>query len=386
MKRSILFLICLSVTMLSSLPAWSYVGLCCAKCGGNMPMNIPGGGVPETCEFRLKITPMYMYMNGLLNGTDSVSANDILGAPAPGVYMAAPTKMYMGMVNLSAGYSFTDDIFGGIMFMFKDNNMRMKFSPMMQTMTGESGFNMKSEGMGDTMLMGKYRLYTDDPLIPTSESSLFFGLSLPTGSINEKNSHFPLPARRDEALPYGMQLGSGTFDPMLGLLYQGSSSPLWWGADASYTARLYDNARDYHLGNDFRYDLYGMYQFRYDMLSYLQLNGRWWGKIHGKMDESLSAQPGHANPADPSSPYMTPLWDPENYGGQRVAFTLGMQWQPFPLNIVDFGVQIPAYQNLNGPQLKEEYMIMLTYYIEIPTPSSVRYRGEKKEGSSRLGF
>ena len=24
----------------------AYVGLCCGKCGGNMPMNIMGGGIP----------------------------------------------------------------------------------------------------------------------------------------------------------------------------------------------------------------------------------------------------------------------------------------------------------------------------------------------------
>ena len=32
----------------------AYIGLCCAHCGGNMPLNIPGGGIPETHEFRFK--------------------------------------------------------------------------------------------------------------------------------------------------------------------------------------------------------------------------------------------------------------------------------------------------------------------------------------------
>jgi hypothetical protein len=386
MKKSILFLLPALLIILSAASASAYVGLCCAKCGGNMPMNIPGGGVPETCEFRLKLTPMFMHMDGLRDGTDSISTGSILGDPLAGKYMAAPDNMDMWMINFAAGYSFTDNFFGGLMFMYKDNAMDMKFNQVMQTNTGKKGFTMKSSGMGDTMLMGKYRLYTDDPLVPTAESSLFFGVSLPTGSIDEKNTEHPLAIRQKEQAPYGMQLGSGTFDPMLGILYQGSSSPLWWGGNLMYTARVYDNARDYRLGDEFRYDFYGMYQFRYDMLTYLQLNGRWWGKINGEMDEAKSGASGHMMQGNPDSPIMTPLWDPDNYGGHRVAFTVGMQWQPFPLHIVDLGIQLPAYQNLNGPQLKEAYTVMLTYYIEIPTPSSVRYTGEKKEGSSRLGF
>lgn len=81
----------------------AYVGLCCGKCGGNMPMNILGGGIPETHEFRFKISPMYMRMDGLRDGTSSVDEDDILGMPAMGKYMAAPTDMDMTMLNLAAG-------------------------------------------------------------------------------------------------------------------------------------------------------------------------------------------------------------------------------------------------------------------------------------------
>jgi len=66
--------------------AAAYSGLCCAKCGGNMPMNILGGGIPETHEFRFKISPMYMRMDGLRDGTSNVSTGDILGIPVDLVY------------------------------------------------------------------------------------------------------------------------------------------------------------------------------------------------------------------------------------------------------------------------------------------------------------
>jgi hypothetical protein len=191
--------------------------------------------------------------------------------------------------------------------------------------------------------------------------------------------------RQSEQLPYGMQLGSGTYDPTIGFLYQASKSPYWWGANAMYTARLYDNDRDYRLGNELRLDLYSMYQFRYNLLAQVQLNGSYWGKIHGEMDESATGASGHVTKNDPTSPFMTPLWDPNNYGGRKLMATAGFQWQPAPLHIIDFNVGIPIYQNLNGPQLKEKYRVMLTWYVEIPTKASVRYI-KHKAGESSLGF
>ncbi|MDX8402814.1 MAG: hypothetical protein R8K54_00215, partial [Mariprofundaceae bacterium] len=198
--------------LLLPINAYAYMGICCAKCGGNMPMNIPGGGVPETKEFRFKITPSFMRMEGLRDGTNHVDGASLLGMPAAGKFMAVQENMDMAMLNVSLGYSFTDDFFAGIMGMYQDNRMDMRFNNVMKGITGVSGYQMESNGFADTMLMGKYRLFADDPLIPTNQSSLFVGLSLPTGSIDERNTTHPLAMRQSELLPYGMQLGSGTFD------------------------------------------------------------------------------------------------------------------------------------------------------------------------------
>ena len=152
--------------------AYAYIGLCCGKCGGNMPMNIPGGGIPETYEFRLKLQPEFMHMQGLGSGTHDVDGASLLGMPVmmgkpTGKYMAVPESMDMTMENLSLGYSFSDRFFGGLMLMHADKRMPMRFSSMMQAATGQSGYTMASSGMADTMLMGKYRLYADDTPIPS---------------------------------------------------------------------------------------------------------------------------------------------------------------------------------------------------------------------------
>ncbi len=370
--------------------AQAYIGLCCGKCGGNMPMNIMGAGVPETKEFRLKVSPITMSMDGLGDGGDSISADSLLGMPVmmgqpTGKFMAVPTAMDMQMLNVTAGYSFTDDLFGAVMLMYKDNSMDMKFNSMMRGMTGRSGFSMHSSGVADTMLMGKYRLFSDDPLVPTRQTSLIFGLSLPTGSIDAKNSNHPLAIRQGEQLPYSMQLGSGTYDPTLGIVYSASKSPYWWGVNAVYTARLHDNDRNYRLGNEFRFDLYSMYQPRHDFVAQVQLNGSYWKKIRGEMDEAVSGASGRVIQNDSRSPYMTPMWNTDNYGGRKLLTTLGLQWQPAPLHILEFDVGVPLYQHLNGPQLEEKYRVMLTWYVEIPTQASVRHVKHKTE-ESHLGF
>ncbi|HHL40687.1 MAG TPA: transporter [Deltaproteobacteria bacterium] len=391
MKKAFVSLLAAAVVLLQAADASAYIGLCCGKCGGNMPLNILGGGVPETNEFRFKVGPMFMRMDGLRDGTDRLDADDLLGMPVmmgmpTGRYMAVPTGMDMTMVNMAAGFSFTDDFFGGIMFMWRRNDMDMEFNSMMKSMTGKDGFTMESEGMADTMVMAKYRLHADDPLVPTSQVSLLLGLSLPTGSINELNRTHPVATRRAELLPYSMQLGSGTFDPKVGILYQGSSSPLWWGANLIYTARFYDNSRDWRLGDELTLDLYAMYQLRYDLVAQLQLGGRSWGGIRGEMDSVASGASGRATQGDPTSPYATPLYDPDNYGGNKVSVTAGLQWQPFPLQIVEIDFGVPVYQDLNGPQMEEDYRVMFTWYLELPTPSSIRYMGGERQGAARLGF
>ncbi|RMD68337.1 MAG: transporter [Gammaproteobacteria bacterium] len=373
----------LALWMLLFLPGLgqAYVGLCCGKCGGNMPMNIPGGGVPETHEFRFKLSPMFMHMESLKDGTEDIGTGELLGMPN-GVdkFAAVPTSMDMTMVNLSVGYSFTERFFAGLMFMWQRNEMPMRFNQVLAQRFQKEGFTMTSQGMGDTMLMTKTLLYADDPLIPTRQASLFLGMSLPTGSIHETFHNHPSPMVNGTIHPFGMQLGSGTFDPIAGLLYQGSKSPWWWGANAMTTLRLYDNELGYRLGNELRLDLYAMRQLRYDLVAEFQLNGRWKGKIRGE-HELIAKGEGHVD-NDPAKPLASPLFDPDNYGGTELALTLGLQWQPRPLHIVNLQVGVPIYQDLNGPQLAEDFRVMLTYYLELPTAASIRARTPK----SRLGF
>jgi len=277
-----------------------FMGLCCGKCGGNMPLNIPGAGTPEPHEFRVKMNLSWGKMVGLRRGTSNRSTKDTLGQ-----YMMTQRKMDMYMSNVSVGYAFSDRFFAGIMGMYMEKDMEM-------IRRGGRRSSMNSQGAGDTMLMTKTLLYADDYLIPTSQVSLLLGVSIPTGSIDQDDT--------GQILPYSMQLGSGTFDPFIGVLYEGSSSPFWWGANASYLARAYENYKSYNLGDEYRLDLYGMYQLRHNLVGELQIKGKYVGDIEGEAQEIEQDGDGHMN-GNPNMAFMSNLYDPDNYGGSTVDLT-----------------------------------------------------------------
>lgn len=368
MKIFINFLIVLMVTFMFA--SNSKAGLSCVHCGENMPLNIMGAGIPEPKEFRFKMSGSYMTMDGLTQDGDSIRPEEILGMPAPPPmlkFMAVPTKMEMKMISASLMYSFTHKLVGGVMLMQNKNSMDMKFNGPMSMMFG-SGYTMESEGTGDTMVMAKYRFYADHMTAPKSQASVLFGLSLPTGSIDEKNKKHPNPMMTNNLLPYGMQLGSGTYDPSIGLLYQGDVNPIWWGANLVYTARVEDNKRDYRLGDKATLDIYGMYQLSSEFLLHGQINGKYEDKIDGVMKEGVL-----------ESVYMTPLWDTDNYGGREVNLSVGLQYRPKPFNVVEVSATKNIYDDSNGIQLENDYSVMVTWYREIITGASERYYKEKSE-------
>ena len=183
-----------------------FLGLCCGKCGGNMPLNIPGAGTPEPHELRVKVNLSWGKMVGLRRGTSNRSTKDALVQ-----YMMAPRKMNMYMSNVSVGYAFSDRFFAGIMGMYVSKDMEMIRRNGIRS-------SMYSQGAGDTMIMTKTLFYADDYLVPRSQVSLLLGVSIPTGSIDQDE--------KGVLSPYSMQLGSGTFDPLIGVLYEGSRTIL----------------------------------------------------------------------------------------------------------------------------------------------------------------
>lgn len=344
--------------------AGAYVGLCCGKCGGNMPLAFPGSGVPETHEWRMKYTQNHMAMKGLTEDGDEIAFSD-------DPYMMHPESMDMNMSMFGVGY--TPSTRWMIMMM---TNYTQKSMPM------SNGYTMESEGMGDVKLFAKRLLWADDILFPSEQWSLLTGLSMPTGSIDERHD------RNNTLLPYSMQLGSGTWDPILGLQYSSKIDPWWYGGTVQYTARLYDNHKGYRFGDELEYNFYLIRQFRKDMLAQFLVEGTHTGSLEGEARDIENGD-GHVM-NNPSNAYMTQRFDPDNYGGNEIWLSTGFQWQPDSLltqrpEIVDFNFGVPAYRDTNGYQMDGEWKASFSYYVEIPTPASRRWGSFGEETTADNG-
>jgi hypothetical protein len=375
LKKKVVFF--LSFIMLSWVSvAQAYIGLCCAHCGGNMPLNIFGGGIPEPKEFRFKFSQMIMEMGPLRDGTDEISNDDLIGSANGTNFPALPTNMQMYMTMIGAAYSFSDDFAVMGMTSYIENTMRMNLN-------NGNDFTMTSGGVGDITLLAKYRAYADDNLVPTNQVSVLFGLSLPSGSINKKFSNHTNDTFNGSLLPFKMQLGSGTVDPIIGLTYQGSRDPFWWGFNTQLEGHIYDNEQGYRRAQELRYDFYAMKQVHDKVVVHAQLNGWYEGKFSDEAYDVRVSGAGH-NALSTANNLISPLFDPDNYGGHKLHFGLGVQFQPLPLHVMELTASVPIHQDLNGPQLQDNWMVQFTYYAEVPTKKSRRYKGFSPPKS--LGF
>jgi hypothetical protein len=127
LKNKIIFFLSFIILSWVSV-AQAYIGLCCAHCGGNMPLNIFGGGIPEPKEFRFKFSQMIMEMGPLRDGTDEISNDDLIGSANGTNFPALPTNMQMYMTMIGAAYSFSDDFAVMGMTSYIENTMRMNLN------------------------------------------------------------------------------------------------------------------------------------------------------------------------------------------------------------------------------------------------------------------
>lgn len=273
-----------------------------------------------------------MNMDGNRDGTDDISSSEVLED-----YMVSPTDMDMQMHMFGLMYSPIDSLTLMAMIPYIKKSMNHI------TRMGVE-FKTESEGFGDLKTTGLWKLFHNN----NNHIHLNLGISLPTGSIDEKDD---TPAADNVVLPYPMQLGSGTFDLMPGITYLGKSDRYSWGSQLTGTIRLGDNDRDYTLGNVLNITGWSSVRLTHWLSTSARLNWSGWEDIDG---------------ADPDlNPNMVPTADPDLRGGNRLDGLLGINY----LNVfgpdflrghrlaVEFG--LPIYQDLNGPQLETDWTITL---------------------------
>ncbi len=181
------------------------------------PIGVMGDHVHLSGEWMLSYRYMFMEMDGLRDGTNELSPAQVLAQ-----FPVTPVRMTMQMHMFGLMYAPTDRLTLMAMIPYLQNEM--------DHVTRMGGFfTTESSGIGDLKFSGIYKLAGFDG----GQILLNFGFSAPTGSIDERDATPAAPG--GAILPYPMQLGSGTFDLMPGLTYNGQGGDWSWGGQARGT-------------------------------------------------------------------------------------------------------------------------------------------------------
>jgi len=201
-------------------------------------------------------------------------------------------------------------------------------------MTMQSGMAMESSGLGDLKFGGLYELSSSDD---GRRAHLNLGLSLPTGSIEEKSG--------SNTLGYGMQLGSGTWDFKPAITFLGQTDDYSWGAQFGAVLRIGQNDQDYSLGNRFEASLWGARKLTDSISASAKLDYSSQSEIDGEHKGITSMRKA-----------MSPLNHPDHQGRDLTAFGLGLNYyfQDGGLKGHRFAAEweTPISQNVNGVQLE----------------------------------
>ena len=287
----------------------------------------------------------YGYTNiqveGLIEGDDEVSPeyvaantpNPFFGLPGqPPTQRIIPTQLDVHVHKFYGLYSVTDHVSVAALVPYIRKDMKaVTFDPTGTTRIGTSVND--SNGLGDIKVGLVTRIYDDQ----MHHLLLDTVLSAPTGSITKKGAALaPNGVMTPTRLFYGMQLGSGTWDAMLGLSYWGKKGPWGWGAQYMATVRLEDeNDEHWRYGNKQEVNTWLSYRWKPQLTTSIRLAGSKEGRIDG-------GDPNMVGPALGA--------DPDNYGGEKLELSLGVNFMPARGHNLSLEYGEPIYQDRNGVQ------------------------------------
>ena len=319
------------------------------------PIGVMGEHRHHQGELMLSYRYMRMQMEGNLIGENSVSPEQIVttvpnrffGQPMqPPTLRVVPTQMSTDMQMFGAMYGLTDRVTLMAMPPYIDKNMdHITFKgPVGTTRLGR--FTTEADGVGDISFGSLIGIYDQKTADGEQHLNLLLGLSAPTGSITEMGRILtPMGTTPTVRLPYAMQLGSGTWDFLPGIVYTARSGNVSFGGQYRGTIRLEDeNDEGYAWGDKHLVTGWAQYQWAPWFSNSVRL-------AYQDLDNISGIDPQIVGPVQTANP--------DFYGGDRLDLLFGV-------NLIgqrgaicghrlaaEFGV--PVYQRLNGPQLEPDY-------------------------------
>ncbi len=322
------------------------------RANSHAPIGVMGDHTHKKGEWMFSYRFMTMEMEGNRDGTSSISPEEIATTSPnrltgqsmqPPTLRVVPTKMTMDMHMFGAMYAPTDYLTMMVMANYIEKEMdHITFAG--PTGTNRRGtFRTSAKGFGDTKVSGLLSIYDTG----NHKVHLNLGLSLPTGSITEKDQVLtPMGTQPTLRMPYPMQLGSGTYDLLPGITYQTYQGKWNLGAQYMATIRTGENGEDYTLGDMHEVTTWASYSIRDDISASLRLAYQDLGNIDGE-DAQVRA------------PIQTA--DPDNQGRKRWDLSAGVNWVSQAGHRLAFEVGVPIYQDLDGPQLETDWTLTAGY-------------------------
>lgn len=213
-----------------------------------------------------------------------------------------------------------------------------------------------SQGLGDVILMSYFKIKFGD-LIRFGDSRYPRGddgyddyiderrteyAGLPQGAVFSIALGVRLPTGRTDVtdldgvrLPDNLQLGTGTMDPIAGLLYHHRYYRMGWGMSGLYRISSQENIYHYQWGNEMIGSAYLSYRLNRSLEWVNQVNGTKLGR-----DRFNGA---------PTS----------NRGGTIMFYTPSLVYVGSKSVTVQVSVEIPVYRNFFETQLSSDYIINL---------------------------
>lgn len=317
-------------------PTWAAADAGPGRAISHAPIGVMGEHVHEAGEFMLSYRFMFMSMRGNRDGSERVSASDVLAR-----FPVTPTAMDMEMHMIGLMWAPHDTITLTAMVPFLRLDMEHR------TRLGTS-FTTRAKGIGDVRLSLIAELFTGEH----HQLLLNFGASGPTGTLRAEDN-LPFTGGERVKLPYPMQLGSGTPDLLPGLTWNALFGRFRLGSQILGTYRVGRNREGYRLGHRLLATSWTELELSPWLSGSLRVAFEGWKNVVGD-DGDLAAA-------------LVPTADPDRRAGRRVDVAVGvnLMLQHGPLRGHRLALELarPVYQSLDGPQLETDWIATLGWQL-----------------------
>ena len=209
----------------------------------------------------------------------------------------------------------------------------------LEVTTPQGRLTRKTSGLADVRFFARYTVFQANRRGQTMRLAPFAGVELPTGTDDAVDALGRLPGP--------LQLGSGSWDPFMGLVF--SRQSFAWQVDVSASYKFTTGTNDFQFGDEVRLDV----------------------------ATKVRLLPRHLSGGLPSFLYANAetnlIWQDENHSGGAVDLNSGgATWYLAPglqyvtkRIILEAAVQLPVVQDLNGLALENNVITTLSLRLNL---------------------